>query len=234
MRNAILTACVVGALGYCGWIGLTHPDTPLPDHWNPLKPLNVAAPVTLFTPLKLAEVLADGTQCTAVLSPVARMNPLEDYIETDQCGITDRVALSGVGDVSVARVETRCQIALRMAMWEEHTLQPAAIEHLGEPLARIEHYSSYSCRPIRTGRASSTRMSTHSTADAIDISAFVTASGRRVTLQAGWDGAQDEAAFLRAARDGACTWFETVLSPDYNALHADHFHLQNIGWGSCR
>jgi hypothetical protein len=131
-------------------------------------------------------------------------------------------------------VETRCQIALRIAMWEEHSLQPAARAHLGEPLARITHMSSYSCRPIRTTRGQAQRMSTHSTADAIDISGFVTQSGRRITLLEGWDGAPDEAAFLRAVRDGACDWFKTVLGPEYNRLHADHFHLQNVGWGTCR
>ena len=39
------------------------------------------------------------------------------------------------------------------------------------------------------------------------------------------------------ARDAACEVFGTVLSPDYNAAHADHFHLdQEVrGWGGvCR
>jgi len=55
-----------------------------------------------------------------------------------------------------------------------------------------------------------------------------------MTLIGGWDGAPEEQAFLRAARDGACRWFATTLGPDYNALHADHFHLQSRGWGTCR
>ena len=47
------------------------------------------------------------------------------------------------------------------------------------------------------------------------------------------------AAFLREVRDGACDLFATVLSPDYNAAHADHFHLDQaargaIGWRGCR
>ena len=44
----------------------------------------------------------------------------------------------------------------------------------------------------------------------------------------------DAAAFLQAARDGACDWFSLTLSPDYNSLHEDHFHLQSRGWGLCR
>jgi len=42
---------------------------------------------------------------------------------------------------------------------------------------------------------------------------------------------------LQAVRGGACGYFTTVLSPDYNAAHADHFHLDQAkrlgGWGAC-
>ncbi len=31
--------------------------------------------------------------------------------------------------------------------------------------------------------------------------------------------------FLRRLRDKACGLFSTTPSPDYNALHYDHFHL---------
>ena len=34
-----------------------------------------------------------------------------------------------------------------------------------------------------------------------------------------------ERAFLHAVHDGACAQFTTVLSPDYDANHRDHFHL---------
>nr|MBA3526869.1 extensin family protein [Sphingomonas sp.] len=47
------------------------------------------------------------------------------------------------------------------------------------------------------------------------------------------------AAFLREVRDGACRLFPTVLSPDYNAAHRDHLHLDvanrgTAGWTLCR
>lgn len=40
-----------------------------------------------------------------------------------------------------------------------------------------------------------------------------------------WTGAQPAALVLRRARDEACNAFVTVLSPDYNAAHANHLHL---------
>ena len=50
----------------------------------------------------------------------------------------------------------------------------------------------------------------------------------------GWTGGSEEAAFLRRARDEACEVFGTVLSPDYNAAHADHLHFDQAarGFGS--
>jgi len=59
-----------------------------------------------------------------------------------------------------------------------------------------------------------------------------------VSIQRDWPGNGAEGAFLRDARDGACKLFATVLSPDYNAAHADHLHLDQAqrrgGWRMCR
>ncbi len=119
-------------------------------------------------------------------------------------------------------------------MWEHHGLQPAARDILGSDITRIRHIGSYNCRAMRTGRGETNRMSTHATAEAIDIAGFDLADGTTVRLLRDWQGDTPKAQFLRAARDSACDWFRLTLSPDYNTLHADHFHLQSRGWGGCR
>ncbi|WP_341367928.1 extensin family protein [Yoonia sp. BS5-3] len=224
----------VGLLGFGAYQALMHPNTPLPPQWNPVQPLSIDDPVTPITGWKLNRAVADGQSCLAVLNGHAALQPLTDFEASDQCHIRDRVALQGVGNARLNGLETRCAIALRMAMWERHSLQPAARNILGTALRDITQTGSYNCRTIRTGSGPSTRMSTHATADAIDISGFGFADGRQISLLQDWVGTDAEAAFLRAARDGACEWFRLTLSPDYNSLHADHFHLQSKGWGSCR
>ena len=77
-------------------------------------------------------------------------------------------------------------------------------------------------------------MSSHATAEAIDIRGVVLANGQRLDLLENWQGESTEAQFFRALRDGACRWFMTVLGPEFNRLHADHFHFQSTGWGACR
>lgn len=158
---------------------------------------------------------------------------MADFEDTDQCHIMGRVDLSRVGGATMRPVETRCAIALRLAMWERHSLQPAAAE-IGKKLSGIDHIGSYNCREMRTGARATGRMSTHATADAIDIAGFRFSDGTDARLIRDWDKDDSTAAFLRTARDGACVWFRMTLSPDYNALHADHFHLQSQGWGGCR
>ena len=69
------------------------------------------------------------------------------------------------------------------------------------------------------------RLSEHGHANAVDISAFVLADGRTIAVKSGWNGDPADRAFLRAVHRGSCDVFTTVLGPDYDANHHDHFHL---------
>lgn len=223
-----------GVMMFAGYQALVHPDTPLPREWNPTKPLRIADPVTMLTAWKLNRASETAYQCIATLEGNAALEVLAPLEESAQCFIRDRIDLRSVGNARVPPVETRCAIALRMAMWEHHSIQPAAAEFLGTNVQSIEHIGSYNCRVMRTSSGPSTRMSTHATADAIDIAGFGLADGTRIRLLADWEPTGPKADFLRKVRDGACKWFNLTLSPDYNRLHADHFHLQSTGWGLCR
>lgn len=231
--HTVLAVCILAALAVCALIFV--PDSPLPKAWNPREPLVVSDPVTPLTGWKLNRALADKSQCLAVLASSADFDPMPDFVHSDLCHIRDQVALRRVAGLAMSQVNTRCQIALRSAMWAQHGIEPAARAHFGVEPARLNHLSSYNCRPMRTARGTETRMSTHATANSIDITGVTLADGRRINLLSGWNG--DDAAtraFLRDIRDSACTWFRTTLGPEYNRLHADHFHLQHTGWGTCR
>ena len=216
------------------WQMMVHPDTPLPPEWNPMLPLAVTDPVTSIPPWKLRRALGIGASCLAALATGAQATNKPDHIESDQCGIAPQVSLSRAGGAALKLVNTRCQTALRLALWSQHGLQPAAQEIFGQCVAEISHFSSYSCRAMRTSAGDTGRMSSHATADAIDISGFVLTDGTRLSLLSDWNGTPAKAAFLRRANRTACTWFRVTLGPAYNRLHADHFHLQHSGFGLCR
>lgn len=78
------------------------------------------------------------------------------------------------------------------------------------------------------------RRSQHATANAIDIASFRLADGREISVARHWGGDDPAGRFLAAAHEAACGRFASVLGPDYNAAHADHFHLEMGGFGLCR
>ncbi|WP_298295487.1 extensin family protein [uncultured Litoreibacter sp.] len=231
LRLAVAVAglCLIGGLGY---LALTHPSTPVPREWNPTKRLYLSDPVTLMTPWKLDAATSEAALCKEVLAEGrVTFRDMADREISELCHIRGRVTLEAVGAARLKPVETTCAVALRTAMWERHGLQPAAQAHLGTTITGIGHFSSYNCRQIRSTSGTGGRMSLHATAEAIDVFGFTLADGRQLVMKRDWDR---ENAFFKAARDSACTWFKTTLGPDYNALHADHFHLQSRGWGTCR
>ncbi len=222
-------------LGGGGWWLLAHPKTPVPIHWNPLRDLEISAPVTPVTKWQLNRALADEGQCRAALAEAGvRFPAMEDRIVDQNCGVSGRGLLSQLVTARLQPVETSCATTLRLAMWENHVVQPAARDHLGAEIARIRHIGSYNCRRMRTAQGENSGWSSHARADSIDIVGLDTTDGRTLTLLADWQGNDPEAAFLRQIWYGACDWFRVVLGPDFNRLHADHFHLQGPGWGYCR
>ena len=69
------------------------------------------------------------------------------------------------------------------------------------------------------------KLSEHGRANAIDVGAFVLADGSRISVKEGWRGSDRERAFLRQVHDAACGEFTTVLGPESDSYHHDHFHL---------
>jgi hypothetical protein len=187
----------------------------------------------LLTRFKLARLSDDGPLCRDVLSAATiEFERLTDRETAPGCSFRDAVRIDRTtADVGEPFTLT-CRTAVSLALWERHVLQPTALEHLGSAVVRIEHFGSYSCRNIYN-RPNATR-SRHATAEAVDIAGFVLADGRRVRVLHDWSLGSDESEFLHDVRDGACRFFDGVLSPDYNAAHRDHVHLDRGSYGMCR
>jgi hypothetical protein len=207
----------------------------------PWTELDLAQPVGVFTGRKLAALSGGGGKCRALLSRAGiRHAALPRRGAGRQCGYDDAVRLGGGGAAALgwrpSDLATTCPVAAGLALWEWHVVQPAALRHFGMKVAAVEHFGSYSCRRLY-GRSKGA-WSEHASANAVDIAAFRLADGRRISVASDWNGG-GEARFLRDVRDGACRLFATTLSPDYNAAHRDHLHLDQakrgaIGWRACR
>lgn len=226
-RRVLLILVMFAALiAAWGWLKV-HPEH------NPWAPLDLRHPIGLATAGKLAALKQDVEQCrvTLVRSEVAfRALP---GTGGGACEQPDRTQLTTF-PLAPDTPSVTCPVAAALELWRARSIGPAARDIFGSDLARIEHLGAYSCR--RLYGDDEARWSEHASANAIDISAFVLEDGRRISVLDHWDGDQEEQRFLREARDGACEVFATVLSPDYNAAHANHFHFdQQSRWtGVCR
>jgi len=117
----------------------------------------------------------------------------------------------------------RCPMVPAVERWVQATVEPAARAHLGAGVVEVKVAASYSCRAIN--HVSGGRLSEHGHANALDISEFLLADGRSIAVKSGWHGDVRERGFLRAVHRGACGEFTTVLGPDADANHRDHFHM---------
>lgn len=205
----------------------------LPPAWNPFGPPDLSSPPGPFFRMQLASLSRDGDACFALLRE-AGIDPrrIPDRRGGDGCGWEGAAQVSP-GDLSYGRgFVAVCPLVAALLSFERHVVEPAAREHLGTGLASMDHLGSYACRNVY-GRATG-RRSRHATASALDVAAFRLEDGRTVTLRRDWGGGDAEARFLEAVRDGACGIFDAVLGPEYNAAHADHFHLDLGPYRVCR
>ncbi|MCR5871332.1 MULTISPECIES: extensin family protein [unclassified Sphingomonas] len=208
----------------------------------PWTKLDLSQPVGLFTGRKITGLTDDFPACRAALDKAGiRYTALPARDEGEGCGYTDAVRFTKGGARRIgfapSDLGVSCPVAAGLAVWEWEVVQPAAQRIFGQRVAEIEHFGSYNCRRMYNREGAS--WSEHATADAVDIAAFRLADGTRITLIGDWAGEGEKAQFLRAVRDGGCDLFATVLSPDYNEAHRDHFHFDQaergaMGWRACR
>lgn len=165
----------------------------------------------------------------------ARFTALPDAYYSQNCSALNSVSLTALaadnGELFVTNLgAVYCPLASDFAAWAQFGVDRAARQMLGSRLIRIETFGSYSCRNV----AGSARPSAHASARAIDVSAFVLADGRRITVKDGWARGGLEQRFLERIQDSACRRFGTVLGPEYNAAHRDHFHLEHGNGNFCQ
>lgn len=198
----------------------------------PWTPLRLAEPRGMATAYKFERAAADPQRCRIVLREGGVAFTEQPDRVSGSCATHNTVRPGGPIALAPAAPVMTCPVALAYAFWTRHDVQPAARAELGVSIARVEHYGTYACRNVY-GRATGMK-SQHAYANALDVAAFRTAQGQRIGVLQHFRDDGPRGRFLRRARDGACHWFTATLSPDYNAAHRDHLHLDRGRFGACR
>jgi len=202
-----------------------------------------------------AEVAAAKAKCAEALSSVKlNYEPLAP-IKQGLCGAPAPILVKSLGSDPKVELDPpammTCKLARALNTWLDKTVQPKAEAVFGSPVAKLHNVSSYACR--NRYHDAYQLLSEHALANAIDIPEFVLVSGERITVLDNWPkhpftpplplpnpvrvaavGASvpmisaisaDKSKFLKQVHDDACQTFGTVLGPDTNEAHKNHFHF---------
>jgi len=212
------------------------------------------APVQMTTiPWTEAEIAGAKAKCSEALASVTLDYEPLPPIKEGLCGAPAPILLKAVGqDPEVAldpAATVTCTLAKALSTWLNESVQPQAKASFNSSVTKL-HVGSYTCRN-RNGGAT-LPLSEHALANALDISDFVLASGKRVPVVDGSPSDDPplpapnpgrtssstvpmqqvsarlddpERAFLKSVRDDACGIFGTVLGPGADEAHKSHLHL---------
>ncbi|MEL2242549.1 extensin family protein [Leclercia adecarboxylata] len=204
----------------------------LPSYYNPFAPLTLDDPPGTLTQFKLRRLTPE--HCDVLLAQanarqLIRTQAVAD--STGECSLSDVVRVRSFGHVSLSSsFLASCPLALSTALFVDQQARPLTQSLMGSSLSRIDHFGSFACRNIY--HRPNARRSEHATAEALDISGFTLENGQRISVLRGWKNARTEP-WLRALLSASCGYFGNALGPDYNAAHANHFHLGMRGFGYC-
>lgn len=138
------------------------------------------------------------------------------------CGVADPVKVTSVAGVGLSTpITVDCPTAQALHNWVENGVKPA-VGRSGGGVASLKIAAHYACR-TRNNQPGA-KISEHGRGRAVDIAAINLKNGASLTVLGGW---RDKKAgpILKKVHRAACGPFGTVLGPNADRHHQDHFHF---------
>lgn len=229
MKLLSILFAVLISIGLLGAVILKQ--HPVPDSILPWAPLSIDHEINLLSEYKISKFKNDALNCAEFLSNSdVEFTSLADR-QAGTCELENQVQISQSLYPYSNPLTGQCALMAAVAIWEKQVVQTLARKHFDNDVAQIQHYGIFSCRNIR---GSSSRRSQHASANAIDIAGFRLKNGVQISVLKDWGKDSEKGQFLKEMRDQSCSVFKGVLGPDYNKLHADHFHLDLGPYNICQ
>ena len=145
------------------------------------------------------------------------------------CGVENAVRVKTVAGIRFPSNPTMdCSTAIALKTWVQGAVIPS-VGGQGGGISSIRTTSDYACRN-RNNQAGE-KLSEHAHGRAIDIAGIKLNSGSEITVLRGW-GTTEDGKQLRHMWQAACGTFGTVLGPEANSFHRDHFHFDTASYRS--
>lgn len=196
--------------------GLAHGAAPALSLLPQSRPaaLKTAPPKRLFT--------ESGSVCGVAAIKGVKMKAISD---SSGCGIAEPVRVTSMSGVRLnPPTVIDCAAAKAVNEWVDGAAVPA-LRGAGGGLAALQVAGGYSCR-TRNNQPDA-KLSEHAQGKAVDIAGFKLRDGHSVSVQNGWSSGRHGPA-LKQMHESACSTFGTVLGPNSDRFHRDHFHLDTV------
>ena len=142
-------------------------------------------------------------------------------IQRGACGIKQPVKVTEISGIKLVNGATiNCATAIAVKDWFDGSVKKA-FKRKGGGLVAVKVAASYSCR-TRNNRKGA-KLSEHAKGNAIDFSEFYLKKGQVLTVLKDWRGSNSK--IMRKIHKDACGPFNTVLGPNADRYHQDHFHF---------
>lgn len=163
-----------------------------------------------------------GAACLSALkSRALKAEPIV-FPAQGECVIDTPVRARDLGLALAPPATMGCGLADRLYEFDLAVIQPAARRHFGVGAVKLLDFGAFACRPESSGR---NRVSQHGLGRAIDVAGFVLADGTKISVESDWGDDGERGAFIHEVARRACDYFSVVLTPDSNADHRNHLHL---------
>ena len=145
------------------------------------------------------------------------------------CGIADPVLVTSVAGVKLSTpAKIDCKTAKALNAWVENGIKPA-VGQQGGGVKELKVAAHYACR--NRNNRSGGRLSEHAKGHAVDISAIRLNSGAEMSVLKDWRSRRWSKT-MRSIHRAACGPFGTVLGPNADRYHQDHFHVDTARYRS--
>lgn len=144
------------------------------------------------------------------------------------CGVVSAVSVRSVGGIVLSQPSVmECNTARTLRHWVSRDMTPA-VGKMGGGVSGLRVAAHYACR-TRNHRPGA-RLSEHAKGKAIDIAAIQLRDGSEISVLNDWDNGK-KGRVLRKLHSSACGPFGTVLGPESDVHHRDHFHFDTAEHG---
>jgi len=145
------------------------------------------------------------------------------------CGIANAVKVTSVDGVALSTPATLdCTTAKALKQWVHNGAKPA-VGRMGGGIKSLRVVAHYACRNRNNQRGG--KISEHAKGRAIDIAAINLNNGTSLTVLTDWRDRR-KGPVLKRMHKAACGPFGTVLGPNANKYHQDHFHFDTARYRS--